>query len=427
MKRFVPLFLPLLLLITLAAGPAQAQAGLSATYSADVRFPEAITFNLEAEGAADINDIFLRYRVDMITTVEATSVVQIEFEPATAIDISWTWEMRKLLGSLPPGTEVHYSWRIEDASGGKLETPWATVKFNDERHVWKSLTESDVTLFWYTGEQPFAQTLLDAAHEALERLARDVGVELDQAVEIYIYASQYDLLEAMIYPQEWMGGAAFPDYGIIAIGVAPHELEWGKRAISHEIAHMVIYQIVYNPYNDIPTWLDEGLALYAEGELRADIKAALDAAISRDSLISVQTISSSFPSDYNEALLSYAESYSVVEFLIQEYGKEEILLLLDIFKRGSTYDDALLEVYGFDTAGLDDLWRLSLGLEPRQPTQTAVPQVTATPTPDGALFSCQGTTDENRRDGLTVLVITGILLMPGISEVIRLRVRRNNR
>ena len=42
-----------------------------------------------------------------------------------------------------------------------------------------------------------------------------------------------------------------------------------------------------------------------------------------------------------------------------------MLQLLNVFKEGSAHDDALLEVYGFDTDGLDDLWRQSLGLEPR--------------------------------------------------------------
>ena len=54
-----------------------------------------------------------------------------------------------------------------------------------------------------------------------------------------------------------------------------------------------------------------------------------------------------------------------MQFLIDNYGSDEILALLDVFKEGSTYDDALLEVYGFDMDGLDDLWRQSLGLEPR--------------------------------------------------------------
>ncbi|MDP7285819.1 MAG: peptidase MA family metallohydrolase, partial [Dehalococcoidales bacterium] len=59
------------------------------------------------------------------------------------------------------------------------------------------------------------------------------------------------------------------------------------------------------------------------------------------------------------------ESYSLVDFLIREYGKEQMQQLLSVFKEGRAYDSALLEAYGFDTDGLDTLWRQSLELGPR--------------------------------------------------------------
>ena len=252
--------------------------------------------------------------------------------------------------SLPPGAEIQYSWRIEDAAGHELETPWKTVQFNDNRYSWKSLTEGKITLFWYEGDQSFAQELMDSANAALEKLAQDTGAHLEQAVDIYIYASSQDLLGALIFPQEWTGGVAFTEYGIIVIGIAPDNLAWGKRAMAHELAHLVTYQMTYNPYSDIPTWLNEGLSMYAEGSLDPTFRSLLDKAISEDKLISVQTLSSNFPADPEEARLSYAESYSLVEFLIQHYGQEKMLSLLSTFKQGSTYDNALEEVYGFDTS-----------------------------------------------------------------------------
>ena len=65
------------------------------------------------------------------------------------------------------------------------------------------------------------------------------------------------------------------------------------------------------------------------------------------------------------AYLYYAQSYSLVKFLIGDYGRDKILRLLNVFKEGSSYNDALLEVYGIDIDDLDSLWRQSLGPEPR--------------------------------------------------------------
>jgi hypothetical protein len=48
---------------------------------------------------------------------------------------------------------------------------------------------------------------------------------------------------------------------------------------------------------------------------------------------------------------------SIVEFLIDNYGQERTLELLDTFKQGSSYDGALMTVYGFNMDGLNDLWQ----------------------------------------------------------------------
>lgn len=427
MKKLIPLTLVLFLLIIASVGPIRAQQGISAFSTANVRFPTELIFNLTAESTVDITQIFLRYRINKITTVKVTSVVQPEFDPAPFVETSWTWKMKRMLGSLPPGAEVQYSWRIQDATGYELETDWETVQFNDQRYPWDSLTEGDITLFWYEGGMSFAQVLLDSANEALEILARDAGIYLERVVAVYIYASSADLRDSMLYPQDWVGGIAFPQYGIVAIGVDTSNPAWGERAIAHELAHLVTYQMTSNPYSDIPTWLDEGLSLYVEGDLRFDFKSSLDAAISEDNLISVQSISSSFPSDTEEAILSYAESYSIVDLLLQQYDREKMLHLLNVFKQGSSYDDALLEVYGFDTAGLDNLWRLSLGLGPRQSPSATLPQDTATPESSTGLFGCQATSGAAGQSSLIGFAVLGFLLIPGTAEIIRLRAQRGRK
>ena len=198
------------------------------------------------------------------------------------------------------------------------------------------------------------------AQQALRRLTESTGAYLEKPVNIYIYASAQALQGAMIHPQEWTGGVAFTRYGVIVIGIAPNNLSWGKRAMTHELAHLVVHQMTLNPYGGLPTWLDEGLAVYAEGVPEPVYIASLDKAIAEDSLISVRSLSSPFSAYAEEALLSYAQSYSLVEFLTGSYGAGKMLELLNTFKQGSGYDQALSEVYGFDMDVLNALWRNGL-------------------------------------------------------------------
>ena len=420
MKRisFVLLLVSLLFILSAAPTIAEAQEAISASYDTDIDFPETLTFSLNAESNSDITQIVLNYKIDKITTVTSISEVELQFSAAPKVNTSWTWDMPN--ASLPPGAEIEYSWRIEDAAGHELETPWESVRFEDNRYPWKSLTEGKIFLFWVKGNQAFGQDLLDTATGALEKLANDTGAHLEQAIEIYIYASQEDLLSALVFPQEWTGGVSFSEYGILAIGLT-QDIDWVKGTIAHELAHLVTYQMTYNPYSDIPTWLNEGLSMYAEGDLDSNFQYLLDRAISKDQLISVQTLSSNFPTDLGETRLSYAESYSLVKFLITNYGHEKILSLLGIFKQGSTYDGALEGVYGFDTSSLDNLWRLSLGLEPRQVTPT--PQ----PTPKTNFFGCREASAKTAHDSMTSLGALGILLLPAVGEVIRVRARRGRK
>ena len=331
---------------------------------AETQFPSTITFSLEAEAASDITDIDLVYRKNGESLIPVSSRVDVDFIPGQLVTASWTWDMLET-GGLPPGTEIDYWWLIEDAAGHKLETSPATIAFDDLSHNWRSLASDQVSIFWYEGDLSFIQELIDAADEALERLAVEIGVALEQPVKIYIYASSGDLRNALIYPQEWTGGIAFSGYGIVIIGISPDNLAWGKRAIAHEMGHLVVHQALSGFYGHLPVWLDEGLAMDAEGDLRSDLQTLLNEAIAHDTLFSVRSISSSFPTDPDEARLCYAESYSLVQFLIDTYGSGKMLNLLAVFNEGNTYDDAMLEVYGFNVDGLNAAWRGSLGLGPQ--------------------------------------------------------------
>ena len=371
-----------LFLSILGPGLAQAQGGLTILdNSAEAEFPSKLNFNLSAESDVNITEIRLHYTVDQESYAQVTSEVYIEFVPNTTIEVQWAWDMRKT-GGLPPGSSVEYWWTVENVMGDKTATTPVRVRFDDNRYSWQSLTEGKVTMYWYKGEQSFTEELMFAAQQALARLAEDTGAYLKKSVKIYVYANTQDLQGAMIFPQEWTGGAAFIRYGIIAIGIAPHNLSWGKGSIAHELTHLVIHQMTFNPYTVLPTWLNEGLAMYSEGILEPGFTRYLEEAIDKNSLISVRSLASPFSAYAEESYLAYAQSYRLVEFLITSYGQVKMLELLNTFRDGSSYDGALEKVYGFDMDGLDTLWR---DYVTRQYQEAEVTTSAMSPAPIGTL------------------------------------------
>jgi hypothetical protein len=133
--------------------------------------------------------------------------------------------------------------------------------------------------------------------------------------------------------------------------------EWSINALAHELGHLAVHQITFSPYGaDLPLWLDEGLAMHAQFSQESYIPGLLKSALDYNAMISLRSLCSPFSAISQLAALSYAESYSVVDYLITEYGRDEILNLLLAFKEGNTNDEALQKVYGFDLNELEARW-----------------------------------------------------------------------
>ncbi len=358
MKKLCTLaFAALLLLAAVIPYAASAQGELSIiTSSVAAEYPMNLRFNVSVSGNENVTDIRLHYSVEHDGFADVTSEVYLDFTPSQRVDTGWTWDMRKT-GGLPPESRLTYWWTARDTRGNTTATSPAVFQFDDKRYSWQTLTEGMVTIKWYSGDKTFAGKIMSSAQEALGRLEKSIGAKASKPVKIFIYANANDLRGAMIFPQEWTGGVAYTAYRVLAIGIAPDALAWGQRAISHELTHLIVHQVTFNPYGDLPTWLDEGLAMYNEGPLESSFQAVMEKAASQGTLISVKSLASPFSATTELSYLSYAESYSVVEYLVTEYGQGKMLALLDTFRKGSTYDNALQQVYGFDMVRLDALWR----------------------------------------------------------------------
>jgi hypothetical protein len=324
--------------------------------TAKMNFPLSLEFGAQIKSNANINDIRLRYQIQQMSFAQVTSEAYINTTPATTKTAAYSLDMRKV-GGLPPGTIVHYWWAVKDSSGTATQSQPVQFQINDNRYNWQNLSQGKINLFWYQGDSAFAQDLMSAAQQALTQLLADTGASPDKVINVYIYASAKDLQGSMIFPNEWTGGVAFTQFNIVAIGIGPSDLSWGEGAMTHELTHIVIHQVIFNPYNDLPVWLNEGLAMYSEGPLTKQFTVPLKLAISRNAIISVRTIASPFSADSNKANLSYAESYTLVEYLVKQFGSGKMHNLLQTFQNGSTYDGAFQKVYGFDMDGLNDQWR----------------------------------------------------------------------
>ena len=92
----------------------------------------------------------------------------------------------------------------------------------------KPLTAGSINLHWYSGDQAFAQDLLNAAENGSGTPAKRCRPATRQPIHLYIYANTDDMKDAILYEPSWTGGMAYSDHDIVIIGISQRDLEWGR-------------------------------------------------------------------------------------------------------------------------------------------------------------------------------------------------------
>ena len=352
-----------------AAPQADAQAD-----TATLDFPNTATFSATLSASAEITAVTLEYGSEQLNCGEVVAKAFPDFSPSPSIDVSWTWDMRQS-GSLPPGTTIWWRWRYVDSAGKEYLSDTNTVIWLDNDHDWQTATGTNIRIHYYGASQSFAQSMVDAGLEGLRRNKDQAGMTPDIPVDIYVYPSYDEMRDAILYEPQWTGGLAYSNFSIIIMGTSG-DANFDKATVIHEVTHVLVGRNAFTCIGFIPTWLNEGLAVYNEGPLDESMKAQFDIALRDDTFFPVRSLSGNFSEIPEKALLSYAQSHSVVKFMLETYGQEKMSQLLQALSDAEPVDDALVQIYGVDTDGLDAAWRESLGLQP-----LVVAQATSQPTP----------------------------------------------
>ena len=344
-------------------------------------YPNEILFRLSARGDVLIDSVELEFGTDALACGQSVNrAIPEDFTPGTTIEAEWTWNLRRT-GTIPPGTNVWWRWILQDSTGDTVETPVQSLQFTDTLHPWRSLETDSLIIYWYFGEEDFAENLADAGEQALEDLQQMTGVQIEDKIRVYVYADSEEMQAATLFAPDWSGGRAFSDFNTVLAAIDPSSLAWGKRVVPHELAHVVIGRYTFSCIESLPIWLNEGLAEKAEGEQRDYYAVLLQDAIEDNTLQSVRELGEIFSNDPERASLAYAQSHSLVSFIFDQFGQEKLLSLLDAFRDGTPEDQALMGVFGLDRDGLEAAWRESVGAAPMKATPVVGPTPTRTPYP----------------------------------------------
>lgn len=354
--------------------------------NAELNFPTSVVFSVDLGSADNISRVKLHYGTNRDTCGKVSAMAYPEFTAGSSATARWEWDMRQS-GGEPPGTKIWWQWEYIDNQGKSEFTDKKEILWLDSVHDWKLLEDGLIRFHYYENDADYASTLKNAAVSALNRLGDDIGMIPDQPVDLYIYSSTQDMRDAVFYEPGWTGGLAYPEYNILIIGIEPAQLDWGQSTEAHELTHVLVGDYTFSCLGSTPTWLSEGMAVYGEGGPGSGEVSFFDQNVKNNTLLSFSVLSGGFSEDPGIADLSYSQSYYMVDYLIQTYGKDKMLNLLLGIKAGDEIGDALQTTYGFNLAGFQNEWRKSYSLPA---IEEAAQSQSLNPTPVPTIIPIQG-------------------------------------
>ena len=123
----------------------------------------------------------------------------------------------------------------------------------------------------------------------------------------------------------------------------------------HEYTHLLLDEAVNSPLSRVPAWLNEGLAMYFESDTRRREATAAQAV--RDGALLRLRAMNAIQGKPEMVRLFYAQSWSVVKYMIDSYGTERMTSLLDAIDSGLRIDEAVEQAYGVSLEELEGRWR----------------------------------------------------------------------
>ena len=428
MMRTLPLAL-IALLAAFAFVPATATAQNAVIDSSTIEngYPQALTFKVTARADVPINDITLRYSIKGRGTT-ALAKPDEAINPATVVSADIELEVNSGQAYIPVGSEFTYHWEIQTTDGNVLISPVEQFLFLPPDQDWQEVSNDFMVVHYHGDRKSIAEAYLDAGTDTYQRIGKDLyGIELTNLpVRVILFADESESNLA----RPGAGGsfdAAVTTCGtkvtndillVIPEGCGSSDI---TDVMRHELGHILNEVAGEGTIAKLPSWLDEGAAVYAQ-TTPGDYERAFNAAVNSNRLIPFNQMG--IPAnDASQVGTFYGQSYFMVRYLIEREGPATFAEFMSTIKRGTRFDQALEAVYGFDLAGFEDEFRSAVGLAPvaqptaapTQPQQQQEPGPTSAPT--RVPQQSGGGSNNDRSLGTGTFVIFGVAILFALAAV----------
>ena len=216
---------------------------------------------------------------------------------------------------------------------------------------WKEFETEHFTIMYHDLDESTLSMIAEEAENAYDKVTSDLRYQPDNKTIIRIGTNEVD--------HEWSEADAFytRDLNIIDL-LSPSQKRWMnyesyiRRSIPHEFTHHIInvgYKFTF------PGWLNEGTATYEAGG--SPDNRTFKRAVAKNELLSLDGMWIFALQEDDERRLAYDESYTVIEYVVKEYGHDGLIDILNAHKERMDTHQVIEDALGISFEEFELGWR----------------------------------------------------------------------
>ena len=232
---------------------------------------------------------------------------------------------------------------------------------------WLSVKTCHFIIRYTKKDTYFAQQLQELAEKNYAYVTNHIGLYPPQKITIYIAAPKESFLRLQTPTSKMSAqviGIAYPGlYRILLL--SPRAISKGhiqlEKIFTHELTHIVLgatYQD--NSPVHLPRWFNEGLCMFEAKQWNWQYRMLMTRICLKGDFIPLHELEYSFPTDSVLLNKAYAQSFSLISFILNKYGQKSLRKITNALIQGEGFDQALYKAIGLDLYTLETNWKKHL-------------------------------------------------------------------
>jgi hypothetical protein len=234
-----------------------------------------------------------------------------------------------------------------------------TGRASAENLKWERTVTSHFVVFYEAGSDRKAADFEKEAEAAYAAITRQFDLHPVSRIPLYLYDQHRDFRKAAgILPHDMVVGTSNERGGLIKLD-ASNLFADAEMTLRHEIVHSVLALSLKSNIENLPLWMNEGLAQVTDQPEKPDLEELTRTARGEARLRKLSDLSVEFPHG-DDSDVAYAEAYSATAYFVHLYRWGAMRDLLHRLETGEGFSESFRKATGNEIADFYTGWESTL-------------------------------------------------------------------